>query len=135
MLRLLLIDVLGAAGVVVTASVAARAAGRDQRDSIRALADQIQSWRDNPAPSTLTQQSPTVLITPELQPLLARYEPEALEPLSAALQSDGPSVLEVVTSLGARLHECTGHVPSLVRCTNRSFCCSAATFRGRLERS
>jgi molybdopterin-guanine dinucleotide biosynthesis protein A len=40
-----------------------------------------------------------------LQPLLARYEPEALEPLSAALQSGGPSVREVVASLGARLCE------------------------------
>jgi molybdenum cofactor guanylyltransferase len=37
-----------------------------------------------------------------LQPLLARYEPEALEPLSAALRTEDLSVRDALTALGAR---------------------------------
>jgi molybdopterin-guanine dinucleotide biosynthesis protein A len=40
-----------------------------------------------------------------LQPLLARYEPEALEPLTAALQADGTSVRDAVSAVGARPFE------------------------------
>jgi molybdopterin-guanine dinucleotide biosynthesis protein A len=40
-----------------------------------------------------------------LQPLLARYEPEALEPLSAALQVEGTSVRDAVSAAGARPYE------------------------------
>jgi molybdopterin-guanine dinucleotide biosynthesis protein A len=40
-----------------------------------------------------------------LQPLLARYEPEALEPLAAALAAEGTSVREAVTALGVRALE------------------------------
>jgi molybdenum cofactor guanylyltransferase len=39
-----------------------------------------------------------------LQPLLARYEPEALEPLSAALRTGDPSVRDAVSALG--VHRC-----------------------------
>jgi molybdopterin-guanine dinucleotide biosynthesis protein A len=40
-----------------------------------------------------------------MQPLLARYEPEALEPLTAALGSEGRSVRDTVADLGARAYE------------------------------
>jgi molybdenum cofactor guanylyltransferase len=40
-----------------------------------------------------------------LQPLLARYEPEALEPLSAALGTEGASVLDAVADLRAGTYE------------------------------
>jgi|SRR5579859_2899622 len=40
-----------------------------------------------------------------LQPLLARYEPEALEPLSAALRTEGVSVRDAVSALGVRPYE------------------------------
>ena len=40
-----------------------------------------------------------------LQPLLARYEPDALEPLSAALATEGGSVHDAVADLRARTYE------------------------------
>ncbi len=40
-----------------------------------------------------------------LQPLLARYEPEALEPLAAALRTEGTSVRDAVMAVGVRPHE------------------------------
>ena len=40
-----------------------------------------------------------------LQPLLARYEPEALEPLAAALRTEGTSVRDAVGAVGVRPHE------------------------------
>jgi PAS domain S-box-containing protein len=66
----LLLAVLGAIGVLVTAAFAARAARRLPRDQILTLADQVRGWRDNPTPSTFTDQTPPVLTNSELQPLL-----------------------------------------------------------------
>lgn len=40
-----------------------------------------------------------------LQPLLARYEPEAFEQLSAALRAEDASVRDAVSALGARPYE------------------------------